>query len=118
MTRPARIAVSFCAPGGGAPRCASIPNVAIPTSAATTTTFTIMSSSLEVESEAELLPALRAFGQREAELCGLQAALIPQPVVHVEHVEHFPECRRRSFAAEPDDLRHAEIGAPLGGATA
>src|SRR6266487_2136691 len=70
--------------------------------------------SLKIQSEPELLPSFRALRQRQPELRRLQAALIAEPVVDVEHVEHFPEGRGRSTAAEPENLAQAHIGALVG----
>src|SRR6185295_9934998 len=72
---------------------------------------------LEIEPESELLSPLRTLGQRQPELRRLQAALIAQPVVGVEDVEHFPERSRRS-TAESEDLADSEVGALLRGAAA
>src|SRR5882672_10945471 len=64
----------------------------------------------EIESEPELLAPLGTLGQRQPELRRLQAALIPQPVVGVEDVEHFPKGRCRAVA-ESENLADAQIGA-------
>src|SRR5206468_8577060 len=69
----------------------------------------------EVEPESELLAAFGTLGERKAEGRRLQAALVPQPVVHVEHVEHLPERRRRVLAAEPEDLADTKVGALVDG---
>src|SRR5437660_7649230 len=69
---------------------------------------------LKVKPHTELLAPLWAFGERQAELRRLLAALVAEPVVDVEHVEHFPECRRLIAPAKAEDLADPQVGALLG----
>src|SRR5947199_3940227 len=138
IRRPALMAVVFCGPDGCPPRpWACRPGLARLSRAVATMTRFSMSASppvfarltrslrpvqgepsgepSEVEPESELLAAFGTLGERKAEGRRLQAALVPQPVVHVEYVEHLPERRRRVLAAEPEDLADTKVGALVDG---
>src|SRR4029077_3738039 len=123
--RPARIAVSFCGPAGAAPRppCASTsaePPATARTARAVVNTMRLNiksllneSCNLEIDPEPELLAPLRPLGEGQAKLRRLQTALVAQPIVDVEDVEHLPERGRGQSAGQPENLADAQIGALL-----
>ena len=57
------------------------------------------SSRSEIEPDAELLPTPGKRRDRQAEIRGLEAALIRREVGRVEGVEHLPEHRRRACSS-------------------